>query len=301
MAKYPKASQAYRYDSIHRSGGYTGGPAKGVLHTTEGGSLPSYDGGSKAPHFTALPDRATRTVRVYQHYDTARPSRALANAAGGVQTNNDGVIQIELVGTCDARTAAAHPSWIYWAQAPYWALDPVRDLMAWVEDEHGIPAVSTPRPWLPGGQGYGAKTPARMTQTEWDRFSGWAGHMHVPENLHSDPGAIDIRYLLDREETDMPLSEADLARVRDAVWGHAIDWGNAPGFTGSPQRADAVLRHSAAHATFAALDAARAANRAPSEVDVPALAAALVKTLTATMPAAVATAVLDAAAARLRG
>ena len=65
-------------------------------------ACPSYDGGGKAPHFTVVPNTKTRTVTIYQHFDTNRPSRALVSKlSGGTQTNNDGCIQIELSGTCD--------------------------------------------------------------------------------------------------------------------------------------------------------------------------------------------------------
>lgn len=207
MAVCPFASQAYRFDPTYPSRGYSGGPSKGILHTTESGSLPDYDGGAKAPHFSVLPIPAERRVRSYQHYDTARPSRALRNVAGGVQTNGDSAIQIELIGTTVA-TVASKTGWMHWASAPRWALDGLRELMIWIEDQHGIPAIATRRPWLPDGAGYGT-SPARMTPAEWDAFTGWCGHMHVPENQHSDPGALDLAYLLIRDTDPAPAPEDD--------------------------------------------------------------------------------------------
>lgn len=189
MSAYPFADQSRRYDGRYPSSGYSGGPNKGVLHTTEGASLPGYDNGAKAPHFTLLPDTKTRTVKIYQHFDTARPSRALANKSGGVQTNNDGVVQIELVGTC----ATGGPG-MFWPGAPTWALDGVARLMRWIEQDRGIPREAA-RTWLPYPQSYGA-TAARMSPAEWDSFAGWCGHQHVPENAHGDPGQLDMAYLL---------------------------------------------------------------------------------------------------------
>lgn len=194
MAVCSFASQSYRYDRNY-AGSYTGGPFKGLLHTTEGGTLPSYGGGASAPHFTVLPALRTKTVRVYQHYDTNRPARALLNKAGGVQTNNDSVVQIELVGTCDPRTAAKNPALIYWPNAPQWALDGLKKLMRWVEDTHDVPRRSTHRPWLPYPDSYG-NSPARMGQAEFDNFAGWLGHQHAAENDHGDPGDLDMGYLL---------------------------------------------------------------------------------------------------------
>lgn len=222
------ADQSHRYDAAWPMT-YTGGPWKGLLHTTEGLTLPSYRNdqgraGAKAPHFTLVPLIAAKDTRYHQHFDTARPSRALRNEAGGVQTNTDQVIQIELVGTCDpskrstwtlgTRTYRAGVDYIYWADAPRWALDGLARLMRWIEAAHGIPRVSTPRPWLPYPSSYGA-TAARMTGSEWDSFSGWCGHQNAPENLHGDPGDIDINYLLS-EEDDMPTPQ----EIAQAVWGH---------------------------------------------------------------------------------
>ena len=199
MAVCPFANQTYRYDTRF-AGWYTGGPYKGILHTTEGTALPGYDAGSSAPHFTLLPNVRTKTVTVYQHYNTNRPSRALLNKAGGVQTNNDSAVQIELVGTCDPAT---HRKWanagyphIYWPEAPKWVLDELAKLMRWVEANHGIPRTATTRPWLPYPASYGSRSGQRMTGPEYDAFAGWLGHMHAAENDHGDPGNIDMPYLL---------------------------------------------------------------------------------------------------------
>jgi hypothetical protein len=35
-----------------------------------------------------------------------------------------------------------------------------------------------------------------MTNAQWNSFKGVCGHMHVPENGHGDPGAIDIESIM---------------------------------------------------------------------------------------------------------
>jgi hypothetical protein len=81
-------------------GAHLGGPYKIVHHTTEGGSaegaMQTFRAKRADPHFTV--DATT----IYQHVDTAEGARALVNNAGGVQTNRDSAVQIELVGydTC---------------------------------------------------------------------------------------------------------------------------------------------------------------------------------------------------------
>jgi hypothetical protein len=184
MSVCPFADQSRRYDSAFPTQVYRGGPNKGVLHTTETTGLPGYSGGSMAPHFTVVPNLSTRTVKIYQHFDTRRPSRALVDLSGGVQTNNDGVVQIELAGTC----STSGPG-LFWPTAPEWALDPVRELLGWINADRGIPLVGPPRGWLSYPASYG-RSAVRMTPTEWDNFAGWCGHQHVPENDHGDPGDL---------------------------------------------------------------------------------------------------------------
>ncbi len=168
-------------------GTYVGGPFRGVLHTTETewyhstGAVPSpvYDGygHNSFPHSTIVPEG--NECVIYQHIPINRAARALVNAAGGVQTNNDSAVQCEIVWR-----AANAPN------MPKALLDAVADWMRWVESAVGVKrrAVKFPSP--------------RMTGPQWDAFDGWCGHMHVPENSHVDPGAIDIDYLLGTDSTE---------------------------------------------------------------------------------------------------
>lgn len=235
MAVHTFADQTHRYDTAWPMS-YTSGPWRGLLHSTEGLTLPGYlspDGrkGGSAPHFTLRPNIAAQTSEIFQHFDTSRPSRALAsdpNIPG--ETNREQVVQIELVGTTDSakrstwtlgtRTYRAGVDYIYWPEAPRWVLDDLARLMRWIEAAHGIPRVSTPRPWLLYPASYG-KTAARMTAAEWDSFAGWCSHMHAPENLHGDV-LVDIAYLLQpdqsEEDDDMtPEQAAQLARVENLL------------------------------------------------------------------------------------
>jgi hypothetical protein len=191
-----------------------------ALHTTEGRTLPDYGGGAMAPNLTAVPDLAAKKLRWYQHFDIDRSSRALVNLAGGVETNTLNVCQVELVGTCDPKT---HTAWgsaphIYWPDAPDWALAELAVFLRWVHTEHGVP-LAGPSEWPAYPSSYGA-TSARMTGAEWNAFTGVCGHMHVPENVHGDPGAIDFPRLIALakgqtvpEEDDMPTAEEIAKKV----------------------------------------------------------------------------------------
>ena len=196
MGIYPGASLAYRYDSLYPSMKYSGGPNKGVLHTTETRTRPGYRSGADAPHFTVLPILAEKRTIIYQHFDTNRPSRALVNLSGGVETGRDGAVQIELVGTCDPKYYKTYGDCIFWPEAPQWALDDVAKLMRWIEKDRGIPRRATTRPWVAYPKSYANGGGQRMAPSEWDAFAGWCGHQHVPENTHGDPGNLDIACLL---------------------------------------------------------------------------------------------------------
>ncbi|MFP3990968.1 peptidoglycan-binding protein [Streptomyces sp. E11-3] len=195
---YPGASRAYDY-----SRRYTGSlikPNCGVLHTTEGTSLPSYGDGASAPNVTARPNFGKKRLDFYQHYPFNRSARALVNRPGGVETNTLNVIQIELVGTCDPKHKAswngakAGQDYIYWPDAPDWALDALASFLAWQHKNNGIP-LSGPKTWLAYPSSYGA-TKARMSHSAWNNFKGWCGHSHVPENSHGDPGDLDFARLI---------------------------------------------------------------------------------------------------------
>ncbi|MFJ4551106.1 LysM peptidoglycan-binding domain-containing protein [Streptomyces sp. NPDC088817] len=205
--KIPGASQAYFYGN----GRYSGSDMEvncGVVHTTEGMSLPSYSGGAIAPTVTGVPDIGAKKIRWYQHFDVDESARALANKVGGVQTNTNNAFQMELVGTCDPKTRDAwvragykqNVDFIYWPEAPDWALAEVAWLVRWLNQNHGIPLTCV-KDWLAYGKdsrrpgvtpaSYGAN-PARMSFSQWNAFKGWCGHQHVPENDHGDPGSMDF-------------------------------------------------------------------------------------------------------------
>lgn len=202
-----------------------------VLHTTEGTTVPSYDGGAEAPNLTALPDFAAQKLRWYQHFDIDRSSRALVNLSGGVQTNTLNVSQVELVGTCDPAT---HKKWtaagiphIYWPEAPDWALQGVADFLAWMNHNHGVP-LTGPSVWKAYPGSYGASNGVRMPFATWEGFKGVCGHQHVPENLHGDPGALDFARILTLatgnttppKEDTVALTDDDIKKVgRQVVTG----------------------------------------------------------------------------------
>lgn len=164
------------------SGPNVGGPYKIVHHTTEGstaaGAFDAFAKHRSDPHFTV------DATKIYQHIDTAMAARALRNNAGGVQTNRDSAVQIEVVGFAGAPKKGL-------------TLKNVARLCRWIEATHGIPKVwpsGPPKPAVRGGDPGGHNRDI----VAWDTTSGHFGHCHVPENSHWDPAysKIEADYLL---------------------------------------------------------------------------------------------------------
>lgn len=225
---YPPADRTQWFAALYPGSPIT--PDTLVIHTTEGPSWPGYDGGKKAPHNTARPDFTAKRLVWRQHFPFSRSSRALANPVGGVETNREDALQVELVGTCDPthrtswvlgdRTLYAGRDYIYWPDAPEWALRDLAAYIAWLHQEWGIP-LTAPAVWLPYPSSYGTSR-VRMSASAWLSFAGVCGHQHVPENLHGDPGNIAITHVLalagsTSQEDDMPLSPADIDAVATAT------------------------------------------------------------------------------------
>lgn len=170
-----------------------------VWHSTEGTGLPDYDGGSKAPNFTAKPDFAAKKLIWHQHFDFDVSSRALRNLPGGVETNTLNVVQVELVGTCNPKT---HAEWtakkfphLFTPSLPDWVIRDLAAFARWANVNHKVPLTAAPI-WKPFDASFGTANGVRMSPAKWRTFTGHCGHMHVPENKHGDPGAFPITKIL---------------------------------------------------------------------------------------------------------
>jgi len=183
-----------------------------VIHTTEGTSLPTYGGGASAPNITFVPDFQAKKLKAYQHYRTDISSRALVNKLGGVATNTNNVTQAEFVGTCDPTTSkrwqAAGVEHIFWPQAPDWALREMAEYVAWVHEEHGVPLV-VPAKWPAYPSSYANGQGQRMTEAQWNAFRGVSGHMHVTENVHGDPGSLNVGRVIQFVKEILALDEEE--------------------------------------------------------------------------------------------
>ncbi|WME22159.1 peptidoglycan-binding protein [Brachybacterium sp. GU-2] len=184
------------WDSKYPTQTYAGGKPIGLMHSTETGTWPGYGAGSSAPHLTVRFDPKARTISARQHFSTTRPSRALVNKAGGVQTNNARVFQIELIGSCDRDFATRHGyPFLPDLLDEVWARDALAGVLAAVAESLDIP-LTTSVSWKAYPGSYGEKAGQRLSGKQWEEYTGWLGHQHAPENDHGDPGDIPIADVL---------------------------------------------------------------------------------------------------------
>ena len=167
-----------------KSGSYTGGPAKGLLHATIAPAdvVPGYRNQTVAPHETLIYRNGRVTPVTHYYFD--QYAKALRNAPGGVQTNRDTVLQWELAGYLGSGTPSGEFD-ILTAPDSYW--EQVGALVGPVLRSWGVQA-HMPTDWTPSG---------RMSMGTWDNFSGLCAHVHAPENTHWDlPVPVHARQIL---------------------------------------------------------------------------------------------------------
>lgn len=180
------------------AGTYSTPVDKLLIHTTEGGSISgavaAYQANNSWPHLT-VDCRYGKVPWRVGHLDLSVPARALRNEAGGVETNRDGVIQIEVVGSA---TDPAAINWDWFGEHVAW---PICVAM-------NIPWTSTVS-WVAYPASYGRVAPQRLPGHAWTAYTGILGHQHAPENSHGDPGAIPIDRVLAAAPVSQHPSEED--------------------------------------------------------------------------------------------
>jgi hypothetical protein len=154
---------------------------KGCLHTTESSGWPEYRGWTVMPHATVMPARG-KGVTIRQHLPFTQASFALRHTRPQ-PTNGDYVMQFELIGTCDPQGPRGA---YYWPEADdVVLLDLFTKLIKPLDDAFLIPLRAPAFGRYPDRAGFN-----RMSDVQFDTYSGWHGHQHVPQNDHGDPGAF---------------------------------------------------------------------------------------------------------------
>ena len=140
-----------------------------VWHKTQGSSDPFewYKVTGGIPDLTCQKDGT-----MHQHYPFDRFSRALKNLRGGIETNRDGVIQVEVVGYVGQ-------------EATNGQLNSIAEFMLWCQETLDIPTT-----W-PLGRPRGAADHGPHRDSVFDNTGGQYGHSQGGEQDHTDPNWTD--------------------------------------------------------------------------------------------------------------
>jgi len=195
----------------NRDGGsFTRPPSIICLHSTEGGSWPGYNAGADAPHFTIN----SKTGEVRQHTPLDRAGRALMHPAGTPETNRAGVIQIEIIGTCDGATASRYNVHYLPDMSDAEAAN-IRSLLDAIHAATGIPLTSSVS-FKQYPASYGANG-VRLSRSAFAGYKGVLGHQHVPDNDHGDPGNLPLSKILAVHADTAPSRSVDRPALTEPV------------------------------------------------------------------------------------
>lgn len=177
------------YDTCGGLGDYddTSHP-KLLLHTTEGYSIATseaaYRNGHFAPHETVGPASVGgKKIDVHQHFPYSSRSTTLEDPSGGLRTNREGCIQVEIVGFCDPKFRS---SWLYIPNWPQWYLEQVADHLLDICHMAGIPVDDPGIVWADYPGSYGLDAKQRLSDAQYRAHTGILAHQHAPENVHGD-------------------------------------------------------------------------------------------------------------------
>ena len=149
-----------------------GKPNKILLHSTEGttNGFAAYGDNKYPAHFTLDPRKKT----VSQHFSIYQPSLAIADH------DKSGPIQIEIVGFSTPSSAGfSEDAYLQNFSDEDW--DYLAKVLRAISEETGISLTSSVN-WADGTK--------RLSDQEFVEYKGVLGHMHVPDNDHTDPGDI---------------------------------------------------------------------------------------------------------------
>lgn len=186
-----------------------------VLHTTETRGVPSFNEGDTAPHYTYEPFNGHRFIKF------AEPSDGYVGTMKGHTTgghSNCKAIQLEIVAYTSraaAQSVDRDDMWVgHFTDEMY---QHIAGFYAWCQTMHGVEYNVTPQPadgWLAG-----TSSPHRMSDAQWEKFSGLTAHGAVPLNTHWDTGELDLQRIHDQAA---PSTYRGVYNVPNVEWAHDV-------------------------------------------------------------------------------
>lgn len=191
MGAYPGSSNEY----AGKASTYGPLPSHGftnvalVYHTTETRGMPGFNNGDTAPHYVY--DPRDRTWYVWAEWEDG-----YVGTLKGHSTNHGNCqsYQCEIIAYSD-QAAAASVGGIWVGDFTDDHYSDLAAFYAWAMDRYAIGDAVTPTP--DGGWLYGTSSRYRMSDTEWNAFTGLTAHGAVPKNTHWDTGVLDLELISD--------------------------------------------------------------------------------------------------------
>lgn len=184
-----------------------------VLHTTETVGMPSFNHGDTAPHL------------VYDtRDDTWHQWASLDRYVGTMKGHSSGhwncqAIQVEILAYSDRSACPPNGWWV--GELANEHITALAGFYRWCMAEglvgdqlHAEPA---------GGWLYGAASPYRLDQPQFDLFTGLTAHGGVGGNSHWDTGVLDLTEIWELAMEGAGMKWADI--VDDATWAQAYEQG----------------------------------------------------------------------------
>ena len=178
-SSYTLGDSAHTRQYVTTDGNGVVGPNKITLHSTEGGNLDGTSGlklygndgsGIYPAHFTI----DLKNKRVYQHFPITQPADSV------IAHDDSAGVQIEIIGFSSS-SKEDDPFYLFNEDnfgADEWTY--LGKLLAAISSEAKIPLTSSVD-WT---------KESRLSIDDFESYTGVLGHMHVPDNDHTDPGNI---------------------------------------------------------------------------------------------------------------
>lgn len=177
-------------------------PPVAVGHTTETSHI-DLDWGNGAAHFALGVHRNSKRPVLQQTVPLGWMATALANPAGGVETNRWARLQVEC-----AWFSALEP---YLPDKEHQIL--YASLMEFADTELGVPQLR-PFPDVLDRPPMATTAYYRRRAGKWGSVGGWYNHAEVPENAHWDAGSLRYRVMLRMEPAPKMVDAVQLV----ATW-----------------------------------------------------------------------------------
>jgi len=178
--------------SNNNAGSFTGGGKKFVPHTTEGGNLRSNESllhGTNTPHLLFGVDPGEQHWTVIQFLPFNVAGKTLQNdTSDGFATNRANAVQMEIVAFTDHQAAVDSGRLDLWI--PNWSdlmYKRLANLLTLVQHRFDFPT-RAPCDF--------SDLNSRLNDAQWVAASGILGHMHAPDNVHTDPFRLREGFLL---------------------------------------------------------------------------------------------------------